>query len=363
MPHSRPMAATASAVLLLPLLSRCAPMPANPAPAAPSPSSVPSAAPEAAHPAEPPPDSALLERARQSFSPISVSAVDAPDQVALGRALFFETRLSADGKVGCVSCHLPEHFGTDGRAKARGAFGREGPRNAPSVFNAGGQLAEHWRGDRTSLADQAEKSLLGPSSFALKSNQAAVEQLRKLGYERAFDKAFPDDEHPVTVENFGKAIAAYEATLVTPAPIDDYLAGNLAALSKAAKTGLEAFLDIGCSRCHRGPRFGGASLEKFGVVRDYRPLTHSTTDEAGRFDVTKSEADRDVFKVPVLRNVAQTAPYFHDGSVATLPEAVRIMAAVQLDRDLDDSQVANLIAFLNSLTGTVPTTFSPPSKP
>ncbi|XYH95031.1 cytochrome-c peroxidase [Sorangium sp. So ce1128] len=307
---------------------------------------------------------ALVERARESFAPLGAAPREDARQVALGRTLFFETRVSADARTGCVTCHLPQRWGTDGLARSRGAFGRESPRNSPSVFNAGAQASQHWRGDRDSLEDEARRALLGPAAYGLASNSDAVARLNALeGYAEAFARAFPGDVTPVSVENWGAAIAAYQRTLVTPAPLDDFLSGKPAALSPAAQAGLASFLDLGCARCHRGALLGGGSLEKFGVVRDYRTLTHSATDDNGRFDVTHVERDRDVFKVAPLRNVAHTAPYFHDGSVASLHEAVEVMAAAQLGKNPAPDVVADIVAFLEALGGAVPPTFAAPGAP
>jgi cytochrome c peroxidase len=338
---------TGQPIFILALLACCA-TPDSPAP------SIPPPAPRHA-------GAALVERAREHFSPLGAAPQQDPDQVALGRMLFFETRVSADAQVGCVTCHLPEHWGTDALARSRGVFGRETPYNAPTVFNAGGQVLQHWRGDRESLEDEARRALLGPAAYGLASNADAVARINGLeGYPQAFARAFPGDAAPVNVENWGTAIAAYQRILVTPAPVDDFLSGNTAALSPPAQAGLTAFLDVGCARCHRGTLFGGGSLERFGAVRDYRPLTGSAAADHGRFDVTHAEHDRDVFKVAPLRNVAHTGPYFHDGSVASLPEAVQVMASSQLGEDLTPDMVANIVSFLEALSGEVPATFATP---
>lgn len=338
------LAAAASALVSLTLLA-CGARPGGPAPPASSPGA-------------PPAGAALVDRARGYFSALGAAPPQDPRQVALGRMLFFETRVSADAQVGCVTCHLPQRWGTDGLARSRGVFGRESPRNAPSVFNAGGQVAQHWRGDRDSLEDEARRALLGPAAYGLASSPEAVTRLNGIeGYAEAFAEAFPGDTAPVSVENWGAAIAAYQRTLVTPAPIDDFLSGNAAALSPAAQAGLTSFLDLGCAQCHRGALLGGGSFEKFGVTGDYRELTRSTISDSGRLDVTQAESDRDVFKVAPLRNVAHTAPYFHDGSVASLPEAVRVMAAAQLGKDLAPEVTADVVAFLEALSGEVPPTY------
>jgi cytochrome c peroxidase len=236
-----------------------------------------------------------------------------------------------------------------------GTFGRENPRNAPTVFNAGAQIAEHWHGDRESLEDQARRALLGPPSFGLESEEVATQRLKSLpGYPAAFQQAFPAESEPVTAANWGKAIAAYERTLVTPSAFDAWLDGQLDAMNARAIRGLGVFMDVGCAGCHGGQLLGGNAFEKFGVRRDYWTRTGSAKIDAGRFEATHAEADRYVFKVAPLRNVAMTAPYFHDGSVASLSDAVTIMADVQLDRALDADSLQAILDFLEALTGPVP---------
>jgi cytochrome c peroxidase len=282
-----------------------------------------------------------------------------PEKVALGRLLFFETRVSEDGTVSCARCHLPWLYGTDGLQKPIGAEHRVNPRNAPTVLNAALQISAHWRGDRKSVEDQATKALVGPPSFGNPSYEAAMARLKAISaYPPLFAKAFPADADPVTAENWGKAIGAYERTLVTPSPFDRYLSGDESALGAEAKAGLREFMQIGCISCHNGVDVGGGLYQKFGLVEDYWKATGSPAPDKGRFDVTKDPADMYVFKVPSLRNVAMTPPYFHDGSVATLPEAVRVMGRVQLGRALTDEQIGRIVAFLHSLTGRLPEDFA-----
>jgi cytochrome c peroxidase len=173
-----------------------------------------------------------------------------------------------------------------------------------------------------------------------------------------FQRAFPDSARPVSAANLGLAIGAYERTLVTPAPFDAYLDGKISALTAQARAGLRTFIDTGCIACHSGAGIGGALYRKFGVHLDYWKATQSKEIDKGRFDITKNESDLYVFKVPGLRNVAMTAPFFHDGSVATLPEAVRVMASTQLGKSLTDGEVQDIVAFLNSLTGELPNDFA-----
>ena len=309
-------------------------------------------------------DQALLTQARALFKPLPTEMPSpenpiTPEKVALGRLLFFETRASVDGTVSCSRCHLSSLYGTDALPKAIGAGGRLNPRNAPTVLNAALQFVAHWRGDRKSVEDQAVQALVGPPSFGNPNYESAMAKLKEIpGYAALFAKAFPAEKDPVTPDTWGKAIGAYERTLVTPSPFDAYLAGDDKVLSTAAEAGLREFVQTGCTTCHNGVGIGGGMFQKFGLLEDYWKATGSAQIDKGRFDVTQNAADTYVFKVPSLRNVAMTPPYFHDGSVATLPEAVRVMARVQLGKTLTEAQVNGIVAFLDSLTGKLPAGFT-----
>jgi cytochrome c peroxidase len=309
-------------------------------------------------------DASLLKQARQLFKPLPKDAATAefpvtPERVALGRALFFDPRISLDGTVSCARCHQPALYGTDALAKSVAVKDRTAPRHAPTVLNAALQFVAHWRGDRKNVEDQAKQALIGPPSFGNPDYAAAMAKIEGIpGYAPMFQKAFPGEKNPITPDNWGEAIGAYERTLLTPSPFDAYLKGNVKALSPAARTGLAKFIGTGCTTCHNGVDVGGGMYQKFGLLEDYWKATGSKEPDKGRFDVTKDPADMYVFKVPSLRNVAMTPPYFHDGSVATLPEAVRVMARVQLGKTLSDQDVHDIIAFLDSLTGPLPKSFA-----
>jgi len=309
-------------------------------------------------------DTQLRTRAQSFFKvlPKDMASADTPltpEKVKLGRLLYFETRASADNTVSCARCHQPALFGTDSLPKAIGAEHRPNPRNAPTVLNAGIQFVQHWRGDRTSVEDQATKALIAPPSFGNPSYESAMAKLKAIpDYPALFAQAFPGQADPVTADNWGSAIGAYMRTLVTPSPFDDFLAGDDRTLSPAARAGLRTFMQIGCVGCHNGVGIGGSMYQKFGLVEDYWKATGSPSIDRGRFDVTQDPADMYVFKVPSLRNVAMTPPYFHDGSVSTLPAAVRVMARVQLGRTLADREVADIVAFFESLTGRLPDDFA-----
>jgi cytochrome c peroxidase len=315
-------------------------------------------------------DQGLLERAQALFKPLPADASTpqrpvTPDLVALGQALFFEPRVSGDGKVSCGGCHLPSFYGAEPLPQTVGFQGKVLPRNTPTVFNTALQFVQHYGGNRVDVEEQAVKALVSPFAYANKDFAAAEARMRALpGYRTMFEKAFPGQAEPVTVENWGKAIGAYERVLLTPAPFDRFLSGDVSALSAKQKQGLDKFISTGCAGCHSGVTIGGQMYQKFGVTAEYWTLTGSKENEIlkgrdkGRFHDTKKDEDAFIFKVQQLRNVAMTPPYFHDGSVATLPEAVRIMGKLQLGKDLNDVDVGDIVAFLESLTGEVPQQFA-----
>jgi cytochrome c peroxidase len=302
----------------------------------------------------------LLERARGSFQPLAAVLQSpanpvTPEKVALGKALFYERRISSDGLVSCWRCHPLSLYGADGLKTAVGNSCRVNPRNSPTIFNAAGQISQHWVGNRRDVEDQAAQSVTGAGSFNMPSSQAVEKTLEAIpGYAGLFRKAFPGETRPVTIANFAKAIGAFERTLVTPSPFDAFLKGDQSALGESEKRGLTAFLDAGCAGCHGGALVGGASYQKFGVAEPYWKYTKSAPVDTGRFDVTKLEPDKYVFKVPPLRNVDRTPPYFQDGSVGRLDDAVWIMGKVQLGKDLELRTVRDIRAFLRSLTGRLP---------
>jgi cytochrome c peroxidase len=309
-------------------------------------------------------DKELLKQAQALFQPLPKDMATpeypvARERVTLGRSLFFDARFSIDGNLGCVSCHQPALYGTDGRPRSIGVKGRPHPRHAPTVLNAALQFVIHWRGDRADAEDQVAQSLLSPITSGQPDEKALLARVNSIsGYAALFKEAFPTDPDPVSRKNMALAIGAFERTLVTPSRFDDYLKGNVDALSAQERTGLAKFIDTGCIACHNGPGVGGGMYQKFGVMEDYWTVTHSDPIDKGRAEVTRNDADLYLFKVPSLRNVAMTPPYFHDGSVATLPEAVRTMARLQLGAKLEDKDIADIGSFLASLTGPLPPDFA-----
>ncbi len=306
------------------------------------------------------PDEELMSKAKSTFGPLPASMPSpdnpiTPEKVKLGNVLFWEPRISSDGVVSCAKCHPMGLYAVDGLRKSVGNHCKENPRNDPTILNAAAQISAHWIGNRTSVEDQAKQALVGPPSYGMPSYESVEKILRGMhGYVTMFKQAFPGEKEPVTADNFAKAVGAFERTLVTPAPFDDFMKGKASALTDRQKRGLKIFLDAGCITCHFSPYLGGQIYQKFGLFAPYETYTKSEKIDEGRFAVTKNPSDKYVFKVPILRNVAETPPYFHDGSVDKLEDAVMIMAKIQLSKDLTKEQTGEIADFLKSLTGTIP---------
>ena len=307
---------------------------------------------------------ALLQQAQAVFKPLpqdmgTPEFPTTPGRVALGQVLFFDPRWTAEGNVSCATCHQPALYGTDALAKSIGVQHRTHPRHAPTVLNAALNFVQHWWGDRKNAEDQAMQALIGVFSSGQPDSATVIARIKAIdGYTALFQHAFPGEAEPITAENIGKALGAYERTLTTPAPFDAFLRGDAAALPPMARAGLQRFMSHGCVACHNGVGIGGQMFQKFGVVEEYWKATGSQDIDKGRFGFTKDPSDLYVFKVPSLRNVAMTPPYFHDGSVATLDEAVKVMGRVQLGVALPDAEVGEIVAFLRTLTGTLPASFA-----
>lgn len=305
-------------------------------------------------------DRETMKQAQQLFKPLpklmdSEQNPVTPEKVRLGKMLFYESRISIDGTVNCAKCHPMSLYAADGLRKAIGNHCKENPRNAPTLFNAADQISQHWIGNRASVEDQAKQSVIGPPSFGMVKYEDVERRLKEYKYYVSlFKAAFPSDKEPVTVDNFAKAIGSFERTLVTPSPFDSYLKGDEKALTLVQRRGLKTFMDTGCMGCHSGTYVGGQMYQKFGIIEPYWKYTKSEKIDDGRYAVTKAETDKYFFKVPVLRNVEKTPPYFHDGSIDTLGQAVLIMAKVQLGKDLSAQQTGEIVDFLKALTGEIP---------
>ncbi|HLV60731.1 MAG TPA: cytochrome-c peroxidase [Fredinandcohnia sp.] len=285
--------------------------------------------------------------------PKRIDVGDAPpsqEMIDLGRMLYYDTRLSKNHDLSCNSCHDLRNYGQDGKPVSPGHRQLTGNRNSPTVYNAAGRHAQFWDGRAATVEEQALGPILNPVEMAMPSEERVVETLKSIPeYVELFRKAFPDEEDPVTFANVGRAIGAFERGLTTPSRWDEFLAGKEEALTEEEKKGFLKFVEVGCTTCHMGTYVGGTMFQKLGLVRPW-----PKDNDLGRFDVTQNEADKFVFSVPTLRNVEKTAPYFHDGSVATLDEAVRMMASYQLGKELKDEEVRSIVAFLKTLTGKIP---------
>jgi cytochrome c peroxidase len=305
-------------------------------------------------------DLMLFSKAIKVFQPIQGACDDSgkinltPAKIELGKTLYYDTKLSPKGNNSCNSCHNLNSYGVDNQSFSTGDEGGLGGRNSPTTLNAAFHLAQFWDGRAKDVEEQAGMPILNPVEMNMPSEQSLVDKLSQVDYYRdLFKKAFPDDPNPVSYQNIRTSIAAFERTLVTPAAFDKFLLEDDHALTAQQKRGLDLFITTGCTTCHNGADVGGNSFQKFGVLADYRTYTKSTGADKGIFDITQNEADRDKFKVPSLRNIEHTYPYFHDGSVKDLKTAIEIMAKVQLNKTLSADELNDVEAFLKSLTGEV----------
>ena len=307
----------------------------------------------------------LMAAAQQQFKPIPTTPPELPGNAAtpakveLGKMLYFDPRLSASHVISCNSCHNIGLGGADAEPTSLGHRWQHGGRNAPTVFNAVFNTAQFWDGRAKDLEQQAGGPMVNPVEMASPPAHVA-EQLHGIpGYRDVFAKAFPGEADPITLGNAEKAIAVFEATLITPdAPFDRFLKGQADALTATQKQGLTLFMDKGCSACHNGINVGGGMYAPFGVVEKPGAEFLPPNDQ-GRFMVTKTPSDEYVFKVPTLRNIALTAPYFHTGSAWDLRQAVAVMGASQLGIQLTAPDVDAITDFLDSLTGEQPNVVYP----
>jgi cytochrome c peroxidase len=296
-------------------------------------------------------------------APVPADNPQSKSKIELGKMLYFDPRLSLDGTISCNSCHNVMLDGGDGRPVGVGVRGQRGGRGSPTVWNSAFHTVQFWDGRAASLEEQALGPLTNPIEMGMPSHDAVMERINKIpGYVEAFKKAFPKEASP-NIQNLGKAIASYERTLITPhSPFDKYMKGNKKALNSQQIRGMKLVQEIGCTSCHTGVNFAGDGF-KMGEG-NYQPFPqipgskydrmYDLTSDKGRYEVTKKDEDKNHWRVPTWRNVALTAPYFHNGKVKTLDEAVRVMAKTQLDMDLKEEQVQDIVSFLNALTGEFP---------
>jgi cytochrome c peroxidase len=296
--------------------------------------------------------------------PVPADNLITPAKVELGKMLYFDPRLSVDGTISCNSCHNVMADGADGRPVGVGVRGQRGGRGSPTVWNSAYNTVQFWDGRAASLEDQAKGPLTNPIEMGMPSHDEVMKRVNQIpGYVLAFKKAFPKEKEPVNIDNLAKAIATYERTLVTlNSPFDRFKKGNKKALSEQQIRGMKLVEEIGCTSCHTGENFNGEGFKMGeGHYQPFPQIPGSSYDkkydllsDKGRYQVTKKDEDKNHWRVPTWRNVALTAPYFHNGKVHTLDEAVRVMGKTQLGMDLTDAQVSDIVAFLQSLTGEFP---------
>lgn len=299
------------------------------------------------------PDGVLMMQAQALFGKLPAtmpgSEHDTPAMIALGKKLYFEMGISINRTQSCNSCHPIDSkgAGADNLKTGKGAEGKFGNRNDPPTFNAGYQFAQFWDGRVGTLEKQSQGPPLNPIEMGMPNAEAVVKRLKDIKhYPTDFKKAFPGEKDPVTFDNFAKAVAAFERTLISRGRFDLFMAGDKHALSDQEIEGMRSFINAGCIQCHSGPNLGGMTFQKMGVFNDY------STKDTGRFSVTNLESDKYVFKVPMLRNVTLTAPYFHDGEVSNLAEAVDMMGFLQLNKELKNEEINNILRFLTTLADT-----------
>lgn len=293
--------------------------------------------------------SLTVVQAAEPITPIPAVKVKNPKLVELGTMLYFEPRLSRSGFISCNSCHNLGTGGVDNLKTSVGDYWAQGPINSPTVLNSSGQIAQFWDGRAKTLAEQAAGPIANPLEMA-STHALAVEVIGSIpGYRAEFKKVFGDDK--VTIDRITAAIAAFEETLVTPnSRFDKWLKGDKKAITKTELEGYELFKSSGCTMCHNGEKVGGSSFMKMGLVKPYKTTNTATGVQA----ISGKDQDRMTFKVPILRNVELTYPYFHDGAAQTLEQATRVMGDIQLGRRYTDEEVTKIVAFLKALTGEQP---------
>ncbi len=293
-------------------------------------------------------DKDLMAKAQALFKPLPQIAENKDNPITtekyeLGKSLYYDKRLSKDENISCNSCHNLETYGVDNLSTSPGDEGETGDRNSPTVLNAALHFVQFWDGRSKDVEEQAGGPILNPVEMAIPDEEFLIERLSNIEeYQILYAEAFPGEKDPLTYLNTQKAIAVFERTLLTPSPFDDYLNGNNAALSTQQKQGLVAFMDVGCITCHMGVLLGGNMYHKFGIYDEYWEHTQSENIDEGLASISGDSTQKFMFKVPSLRNIDKTFPYYHDGSVEDLNEAIQIMAVAQLNKELTDEQIADI---------------------
>ncbi len=295
---------------------------------------------------------ALLNKAHSMFGSIADkmpgSENDTPELIALGKKLYNDVSMSKNNTESCNTCHMLDagKYGVDNKPVSPGDKGDNGTRNSPTVLDAGFQFVQFWDGRAADLKEQAKGPVLNPVEMGMPDEKFVVDRVSgNAEYKDIFATAYPGVKDPITYDNIANAIAAFERTLITHNRFDDFVKGDWKAINIAERNGLETFINTGCIACHLTPLLGGHMYQKMGLVHPYE-----NTKDLGRYDVTKNENDKYLFKVPMLRNIAETYPYFHDGAVESLDTAIVQMAWMQLGKQYTPEETASVKAFFGSLT-------------
>lgn len=299
---------------------------------------------------------ALREKAKTFFGSISDLPKEeiSSEKIELGKRLFFDKRLSKNETISCNSCHSLTNYGVDNLPLSPGDTKEFGNRNSPTVLYSSLHSMQFWDGRAEDVEEQAGGPILNPVEHNIPSEAFLEERLREIEvYQALFKEVYPDSVQPITFTTITDAIGAFERQLNPKSRYDDWVDGDDQAMTNGEKVGLQAFIDNACITCHTGPAFGGIMLQKFGLHGNYWEQTKSEVIDKGMYDLNKVDAYKYVFKTPGLRNIEKTHPYFHDGSVENLDEAIRIMGKLQLGKEISDEDVASIETFLKALTADI----------
>lgn len=302
----------------------------------------------------------IMTKAKNVFQSLPTEAVNpdnllSPEKVALGKALYYDNVLSMNKTQSCNTCHDLETYGVDNKPTSPGDGGALGVRNSPTTLNSALHFLQFWDGRMKDVEEQAGGPVMNPDEMNMPSEAVVMARLSKdENYQKMFAAAFPEEKDAMNFESMRKAIGAFERTLLTPSRFDEFIQGDNTVLSAQELAGLETFMNTGCTACHNGPLLGGNMFQKYPLFGTHKEYTGSDVDDLGKMDATKNDADKYMFKVPSLRNVAETWPYLHDGSVKNLDKTVYLMAKAELNKELTPEQTNDIVAFLKALTGEVP---------
>lgn len=287
---------------------------------------------------------------KELITPIPLEMKYDKQKALLGKKLFFDTRLSKDNSISCASCHMLDDGGDDNLQFSVGINGQFGSINAPTVYNSVFNIAQFWDGRAKDLQAQAHGPIENPVEMGEHFDTVIKKLQKDIQLVKEFTKLYPEG---ITSNSITDAIAVFETTLITPnAPFDKYLRGDHTAISEDAKQGYKLFVEYGCISCHNGVNIGGNLFQKIGLIKEFKTSVKSL----GKFDITGNKSDMNYFKVPTLRNISKTSPYFHDGSVHDLQSAVKVMFATQLGVVAPFEDINKIVKFLETLDGEIPAT-------